>query len=135
MAKKSANKLKLEAIEREITIEGIPFMVEAGDVEATAAAHALFEAYKDVDISSVGTGEYIDMANRIMATIDGILGEGAVKRIAEARREANPHRKASLSIIHLISILNFAIKAVADSDAIAAVESAVADLVETADGE
>lgn len=135
MAKQSAKKLKLEAIEREITIEGIPFMVEAGDVEATAAAHALFEAYKDVDISSVGTGEYIDMANRVMATIDGILGEGAVKRIAEARREANPHRKASLSIIHLFSILNFVMQAHGDAELNAQAEAAVADLVETADKE
>lgn len=120
-------KLELQELEQSIEIGGVPFTLEAGDVEATAAAYRLFDKYRDFDVSSVSAEEYLEMADEMMRAIEGVIGDGAIKAIF-------PERKRRPSAIHLINILAFIIEEMGDAES-AAVEESLSDLIETADKE
>jgi len=109
MSKSSENSSKT------IEIEGHPFEIRPGDLEDMEALRSLAEALEGADMSQAR-----DIGQRMIATVDQILGEGAYDLIRGERRR---------NFVHLTRLIMFLTNQVAGSG----LEESMGDLSEFLD--
>jgi len=71
---------------RTLLINGHDFEVLVGDIESLSAGEDLVARLKEIDLSALGASGYRRLADEITATVDQVLGEGAVAIIQGERR-------------------------------------------------